>query len=106
VRAWEEKDLDSYFGLYAEDFRFPDRDLGRAAFVRYRTRLIRNAGVIDVELEGPEIKADGDRAAVTFVQRYSSDAYRDSGEKTLRLARRDGRWLIVSETFRASGGRG
>ncbi|MDR2612760.1 MAG: nuclear transport factor 2 family protein [Deltaproteobacteria bacterium] len=106
AEAWEEKDLDSYFSFYAEDFLFPDRDMGREAFVRYRSRLIRGAGVIDVELEGPEISVDGDRAAVSFVQRYASDAYSDSGEKTLRLARRGGAWRIVSETFRVSGGRG
>jgi ketosteroid isomerase-like protein len=106
VRAWEEKDLDAYFACYAEGFRFPDRDMGRSAFVRYRTRLIREAGEIDVELEGPEIKLNGDKARVTFVQRYRSDGYSDSGTKTLNLVWEKGSWKIASESFRAAGGRG
>jgi murein L,D-transpeptidase YafK len=100
---WEEKELEGYFSCYADDFRFLDKDMDLKAFVKYRTGTIGRAGTIDVELEGPRIRLDGDRATVTFVQRYSSDSYSDSGEKTLRLARRDGAWKIVSETFRARG---
>jgi ketosteroid isomerase-like protein len=103
VRAWEEKDLEAYFAFYADDFRFPDRDMSREAFVRYRTRLINGAGDIDVELEGPEMKISGDRATVTFAQRYRSDGFSDRGEKTLRLARRQGAWTITYETFRTAG---
>jgi ketosteroid isomerase-like protein len=106
VRSWEEKDLDGYFSYYADDFRFPDRSMDRGEFVRYRTRHISQAGEIDVELEGPEITVKGDRATVTFVQRYRSDGFSDSGEKTLRLVRGGGGWRIVSETFRNLRGRG
>jgi hypothetical protein len=108
VGAWEEKDLERFFACYADDFRFPDRAMDREAFVRYRTRLINGAGAIDVELEGLEVKFGRGygSAAVTFVQRYRSDSYSDSGEKTLKLAFRGGSWKIVSETFRAvRGGR-
>ncbi|MDR3154263.1 MAG: DUF4440 domain-containing protein [Deltaproteobacteria bacterium] len=106
MAAWEEKDLDKYFGYYARDFRFLDRDMGLEAFKAYRARLIRGAGVINVEMEGPRFRITGDGARVTFVQRYSSDGYSDSGEKTLTFARRDGLWKIVSETFRVTGRRG
>jgi murein L,D-transpeptidase YafK len=106
VGAWEEKDLERFFAFYADDFRFPDRGMDRGAFVKYRTNLINRAGSIDVELEGVEARLGrgGGTATVTFVQRYSSDSYSDSGDKTLKLAFRDGGWKIVSETFRAARG--
>jgi murein L,D-transpeptidase YafK len=106
VGAWEEKDLERYFGYYAEDFRFPDRGMDREAFVKYRTNLIERAGAIDVELEGPSVKLDGGRATVAFVQRYSSGNYSDAGEKILKLEKKGGAWQIVRETFRAARGRG
>ncbi|MDR2350554.1 MAG: L,D-transpeptidase family protein [Deltaproteobacteria bacterium] len=103
-RAWEAKDEKTFFSYYGEGFRYPDKNMGREAFVRYRGRLMRSASVIEVELKNPRVRLKGtDRAEISFTQNYRSDNFRDTGTKTLTLARNgDGNWRITAETFEVS----
>ena len=53
---------------------------------------------IELKIDSPSVdRADDGTATVTFNQFYRSDNYRDAVVKQLRMAERDGRWLIVEE---------
>jgi outer membrane protein assembly factor BamE len=62
--------------------------------------VVRN---IELKIDSPVIEraADG-TATVTFNQFYRSDNYSDAVVKQLRLAERDGRWLIIEEKVLSS----
>jgi murein L,D-transpeptidase YafK/ketosteroid isomerase-like protein len=99
--AWSEQDEDRFFSFYASDFLFKDLNLHLSSYKRYRGKRIREAGSIDVAAADVQVKVQGARAVVTFVQTYKSDKFSDKGLKTLELGVRDGRWSITSESFQA-----
>mgnify|MGYP000999349930 CR=1 FL=1 len=61
-----------------------------------RDRISR-AKRIDVGVESPRVKFDGDRVLVSFTQHYRSDALKSSTGKTLVLVRSGKSWQIVEE---------
>lgn len=95
--TWSERDEDTYFSLYAEDFVPPDGG-SRAEWEKRRRLLMGLAKVIEVKIESPVVEAGPDgTSVVTFNQYYRSDTYQDAVRKQLRMVERDGRWLIIEE---------
>ncbi|MDR1309565.1 MAG: nuclear transport factor 2 family protein [Deltaproteobacteria bacterium] len=101
LAAWEAKDEEAYFSFYAPDFHFKDLNLHLSSFRRYRSRRFREAGAISVRASDVEVSVSGDRARLSFSQRYQSDRHVDQGLKTLELGAGDGQWRIIAETFQA-----
>jgi len=95
--AWARRDEDAYLAAYDASFVPPDGD-SRADWEKRRRLLLGVAKDIDLRIDTPSFEraADGTVTA-TFNQFYRSDKYRDAVVKQLRLAERDGRWLIVEE---------
>jgi len=95
--AWARRDEDAYLAAYDAGF-VPQGGDSRADWEKRRRMLLGVAKNIDLRIDSPSFEraADGTVTA-TFNQHYRSDNYRDTVVKQLRLAERDGRWLIVEE---------
>ncbi|WP_408630402.1 nuclear transport factor 2 family protein [Methyloversatilis thermotolerans] len=95
--AWARKDVKSYLGFYAPDFKVPDGK-SRAAWEAERRSRIDKPGAIEVRVENIQVRnAAGERADVTFRQHYKAVGLKTSTTKTLSLVRRNNRWLIQQE---------
>jgi|GEM_PF-81927 len=97
AQAWAAQDVDRYLAYYAPAFNPPDGQ-SRKAWEKMRRARISGPRSIQVSISDIEVQQrDADRAAATFRQDYSSNAYTDSVHKTLELVRDGERWLIVDE---------
>jgi outer membrane protein assembly factor BamE len=95
--AWARRDEEAYLAAYDADF-VPQGGGSRTDWEKRRRLLLGLAKNIDLKIDSPLVdRADDGTATVTFNQLYRSDRYRDAVVKQLRLAERDGRWLIVEE---------
>jgi RND family efflux transporter MFP subunit len=95
-RSWSQRDVEGYLAAYLPSFRgsSPSRD----AWIKQRQTRLRQAGALDVRIEGVKVEAiDKQRARVHFRQKYHSSGYRDDTLKTLSLVLEQGKWLIQEE---------
>ena len=97
--SWENKDIDTYFSFYLEDYSsdyFDSHELWKKD--RYE-RIIKKSS-IDIDIKILEIIFDIDEdeiAEVTFEQRYNSNNYSDNINKRIKLIKKQGRWKIFRE---------
>lgn len=95
--AWSARDFAAYTGFYAPSFT-PDGGLSREDWAQFRRTRISPRTEISVEIQDLKIRMDGnDRAFAEFRQVYTSNAFRDTTQKTLELIRVGGKWLINRE---------
>lgn len=98
AKAWQNKDLNSYFAHYSKDFSGEFAD--NAAWRKARSKKINAAKKLNVEVADFEVlSADESNAKISFTQKYQSNLYQDTGKKTMELKQVDGRWLVVAEQF-------
>lgn len=95
--AWAQGNADAYLAAYAADFAPAGGDT-HAEWEKRRRMLLALTKNIDLRIDAPKVKmaADG-HALVTFNQYYRSKNYSDALVKQIKLAQREGRWLIVDE---------
>ncbi|WP_137936706.1 tetratricopeptide repeat protein [Chitinivorax sp. B] len=97
AQAWSSRKVAAYLEHYAKGFRPPNGE-ARSKWEDSRRDRIGRAKRIDIGVAQPQVKLEGsDRAVVSFIQRYSSDALKSTTGKTLVLAKTGGRWQIVEE---------
>jgi tetratricopeptide (TPR) repeat protein len=97
AQAWSKKDTDAYLAFYAKDFKTPGGE-ARPQWEKSRRERISAPKSIAVGIEQPKVTMQGsDQASVTFRQSYRSDKLKSSSQKTLVMARAEGRWLIREE---------
>lgn len=97
AKAWAARNEAGYLAAYDAQF-IPVGDSSRAEWEKRRRLLLGMSTNIDLRIDSPSVERNDDGSAtVTFNQFYRSDSYRDAVVKQLRLAARDGRWLIVQE---------
>src|SRR5688572_21181584 len=100
AQAWSKKDTDGYLSHYAKDFKTPGGE-SRAEWEKQRRARIGAAKSISVEVGSPKVTMTGaNQASVSFRQGYRSDSFKASSQKTLVMARNEGRWQIVEEKSR------
>ncbi len=97
ARAWAAQDMAAYLAAYSPDFR-PSPAMSRADWEAQRKARIVSKSRIDVQLSDIRIRMEGDRASVSFHQRYQADGLLLRNRKTLHMTRDGDRWLIVRET--------
>ncbi len=96
--AWSARDYSAYTGFYAPSFT-PDGGLSREDWAQLRRSRISTRAEISVEIQDMKVRMDGpDRAFVDFRQVYTSNAFRDTTQKTLEMIRVGGKWLINRES--------
>lgn len=95
--AWQAKDVSRYLASYAPDFR-PAGNLPRAKWEAQRRERLTKPTFIVVKVVEPSVTLGKDDVAVAvFVQEYESNLLKESGRKTLRMARYGSDWLILEE---------
>jgi ketosteroid isomerase-like protein len=95
--AWQAKDVTAYLAAYAPDFR-PANNLTRAKWEAQRRERLSKPSFIVVKVQNPQITLGTDDVAVAvFLQEYESNMLKESGRKTLRMARFGQDWLIIEE---------
>ncbi len=95
-KAWSAQDVKSYLGFYAQDFQTPKGE-SRKAWAEERQNRIAGKGRINVRIDSPLVKVNGDTATVKFRQIYESDKLRADSRKTLTLVKHAGKWQIKQE---------
>lgn len=96
--AWQARNAAVYFAAYAPDFR-PPNSLSRAKWEAQRRDRMTRPSFINVQVRDPQVTIGRDDiAVVSFTQVYESNLVKESGHKTLRMARYGNDWLIVEET--------
>jgi len=96
--AWEAKNFDRYENYYSPTF--PGSAQARSAWLADKRKRFEKAGGIKVEIMDMETKAEGGRATVKFIQRYTSGRHSDVGAKTLILVKYGVEWKIDTEDWR------
>jgi adhesin transport system outer membrane protein len=99
LRAWENKNLNNYMSYYANNFK-SDKGQNYSAWKNHKAELFRVYKTIRIKADNLAIKFKNDNnAEITFKQYYRSDWTRDTGIKTLEIIKRNGRWLIMRESW-------
>ena len=94
--AWSRKDVKSYLGYYAADFRTPN-GMARKAWEAERTQRIDKPGKLQVSVDELKVSLDGDKATVKFRQHYVSATLKSSTNKTVVFIKSGSKWLISQE---------
>jgi tetratricopeptide (TPR) repeat protein len=98
ANAWADKDLNAYFASYGDGFNPKG---GRKAWEKDRSDKITSKKSIEVAIENPVVKVNGDIASVEFTQNYRGDAVKNVSKKVLTLRQvRPNVWLIENESSR------
>lgn len=95
--AWASQHVGAYLSMYAEGFQPAEPGQSRSAWAAERRRHVRGPSYITVQISDLNISKRGDRARVTFSQRYQSNTYRDREIKALILTRTGAGWRILRE---------
>ncbi len=96
AQAWASKNLNAYFGSYAQNFDTPGNE-PRSAWMAQRKARISDKAKITVDVKHLQVKVDGDKATARFRQIYTAGPLNFDSPKTLQFQRVHGRWLIVQE---------
>lgn len=100
AKAWSDKNVATYLGLYASDFHTP-RGISRSAWEKSRHERISKPKSIHVEITHPKVTfTDVRHAKVSFRQSYHSDAIMTTTTKTLEMVKTGEKWLIKQEQVR------
>ncbi len=99
--AWSAKSFGQYAGFYAPAFE-PADGSSRASWAQQRERRIAASKRVKVEVKNLKLREEGsDVLFAEFEQSYTSDAYSDVTQKSLKWIKVDGQWLIARETVQA-----
>jgi hypothetical protein len=97
--AWEKKDITGYMACYDKGFK--SRGMNLDDWEKHRIKLNKRYDKITVDISKLKIQSisSGERAKVSFIQKYRADNYRDKGKKTIILAREGKEWRILEEDW-------
>jgi len=96
-RAWKNKDIDQYMGLYSP--RFMAQGMGWGAWKAYKSRLAKKYKKIHVEIENLQLYKAKDTVFASFNQTYRTAAFESRGQKRLYLTKNSNQWKIIGEFF-------
>ncbi len=95
AQAWSARDVKAYLAAYASDYSADG--MSRSDWEAQRHARVGGPKHIDVQLSDLTIDQQGDAASAMFRQAYRSDRFSSTVTKTLKLALKNGQWLIVDE---------
>ena len=96
---WENKKIDSYLKCYHPDFYSSDKDMDFDEWTDYKKRITNESDSIAIDLSDIEYFYSNGYLFVKFHQRYTSEKYSDSGNKTLLWKKNNNKWQIVRENW-------
>ena len=102
ARAWSERDVSRYLGLYSSEFS-PDRGVSRSAWENQRRKRLQAPSLLRVSIRDLQLEPlTADRVIARFAQDYAADTYRETGTlKMLVLVREAAGWRIAVEALAA-----
>lgn len=95
AKAWTDQNVKGYLGYYSDNFKPASGT--RSAWATERRARIEDKGHIDVQVNGPTVRIDGNTATVRFRQGYTSNRLTVTSRKTLILEKNGNKWLIIQE---------
>ena len=100
AKAWSSKDIASYLGYYAADFK-PEGGLTRGAWEQQRRERVTRPAHIDVRVVGlAAAKGTDGTLRVSFTQVYKSEAFSDQVSKVLEMKDAGAGYKITREFLR------
>lgn len=107
-QAWQAQNIQAYLRWYADDFQPAAAGLSRAQWVKQRQAVFaRPKETISIALRNADksrlipAEADTVEEQLVFEQSYQASDHKDQGQKTMRWRWKDGKWRILSESFRS-----
>lgn len=95
--AWSTKSVKKYLSFYGKEFNTPD-GLSRSAWEAQRHDRISKPKSIHVAVSDIRVNlTDANHASVVFRQGYQASHMHTSTEKSMKMVKAGGRWLIVDE---------
>jgi len=97
--AWSDKDLETFFSLYADSFDPPTQSL--AEWRDKRTKQISDPEPARIAIDNLSLsRRSDDRVMVSFVQRFETPSMNYAISREVGLVRRGEKWLIDEERVR------
>jgi tetratricopeptide (TPR) repeat protein len=96
AKAWGDQNVKAYLGYYSDNFK-PAGGSSRAAWATERRARIEDKGHIDVKVNAPVVRIEGNTATVRFRQGYTSNRLTVNSRKTMVLEKNGNKWLIIQE---------
>lgn len=100
-QAWSSKNAAAYVASYEPQYKLTG--LTHAEWQAQRADRIKRPASIRVAVSEIRMAQEGDGAvAVSFIQKYESPTFTESGRKLLVFGDYNGQWLIREESFLAN----
>ncbi len=98
VKAWENKDIETYLSFYAKDFRGSKEN--HSAWLVFRKYALKRNNSISIQLKNIKMIINKDTVQFNFTQIYKSDNYSDVGTKEILLSNNGNELKIFSEVWK------
>ncbi len=96
LKAWEKKQLDSYFSFYSRNFESGGKPFND--WQQIQRESLDKIHQIKIEVDDLEMLEKENTIEISFIERYQSDMYSDIRRKTLVWKKEEGRWRIIGES--------
>ena len=96
-QAWISQEIEPYITFYDSSFRSGDKNL--AEWKAHKAKINKTYAYITVDISDINVRWTDHGATVSFRQKYRSDRYSATGNKTLYLIHNDLGWKIKSEVY-------
>ena len=99
-QSWADMKIDVFMSFYSPKVR--SGNLGYQGIRERKLRQWQQENYIGItDIGQPIIKINGNSATLSALQVYDSNTWWDKGQKNLSWQKSGGRWVIVSESFKA-----
>ncbi len=96
LKAWQGKQLDSYFSFYARSFESGGKPL--KDWRQEQSKSLDEIQQIKVEVNDLEMVEKGDTVEMSFTERFQSKSFSDIRRKVLIWKKEKGAWKIIAES--------
>lgn len=96
LRAWQGKQLDSYFSFYSRSFESGGKPL--KDWRQEQSKSLGEIQQIKVEVNDLEILEKGDTVEMSFIESFQSKSFSDIRRKVLVWKKENGAWKIIAES--------
>jgi murein L,D-transpeptidase YafK len=100
LRAWENKDVNTYISFYSDKFKALENN--RAKWRNSRLHALKANKNLSIKASNLQIAQNKNIIELNFIQKFNSDKYSDTGIKELLWIKDGGDWKILKETWMSS----
>jgi len=100
LRAWENKDVNTYISFYSDKFKALENN--RAKWRNSRLHALKANKNLSIKASNLQIAQNKNIIELNFIQKFNSEKYSDTGIKELLWIKDGGDWKILKETWMSS----